>query len=126
MTREAAACEELPQSTLAAADFAAGIAAQAIRLARLYLERAQMFSDALAPRKAAADRRRAAEACAWGIEAANTANAAGRDLLVPLLIGIRNELNSFSGRHRASPGSCKSDPNGGAAFGPRKPVSPPC
>lgn len=102
MRSELATVEAFPLPILAAADFGAGIAAHAIKLARLYLERGQMFSDALDPRKAAADRHRAEEAYAWGLEAASTANAAGRELLTPLLVEIRSELDSFSGKQRAA------------------------
>jgi CheY-like chemotaxis protein len=75
MKLEPAPWEAAPMSTLAVADLGAGISAYAIELERLY---------------------------AWAIEAAGTANAAGRDLLTPLLKEIRIELDSFSGRQRAA------------------------
>jgi hypothetical protein len=77
------------------ADLGAAIAEHAIQLAHLYLERFQILCSQH-------DKARADDLYQWATKAAEAANEAGRDRLLPELTQLESDLNSCALSQAAS------------------------
>lgn len=97
MTSRRAGAETAPKAPpdKSAADLEASIAEHAVRLAHLFCERARMFHADGETAAAVRDKSRAEHLYKWGVQAAQSTNHAGQDVLRPELEQLKTELDSF-------------------------------
>lgn len=93
-----------PTDLTAAADVGASIAEHAIRLAHMYFERARMFGASGSDAPAVQDKSRAETLYEWAIQATESTNVAGHDVLRPQLEHLKSELEALQLSKRA--GKC--------------------